>query len=253
MRQFTSGAFTGGSLAREEDATGQAIKEIEYMFYARTESLKPLLAAKEMMIQVQWGLWYEKGDASAASGSVRQRRNSFHMLTPDGKLTNVRQQAEFIMTTKVKTKDGHAIETSIPSTSDMFESFQYLADSGMVKHRYIFPIADSAPKHYYMPGDPNPIASIPSLKWEVDMFVVPGSDFREPKYLPWCKIDLEVPSLDTPIPAMPEGFFDGFDSKARDLTPEQQEIVKEMKQYLSLPNPHVKEVYKGILQPRGDV
>lgn len=229
MRTFKSGAFQTGSLAREEIADGKTVKEIEYMFYARLEDISALLAASEMMIQTQWGLWYEKGDASAASGSVRQRRNSFHMLQRDGTLMNVRRMMEYIITTKVKTKDGHAQETSIRSSVDMFESFQYLADSGMLKHRYVIPIEGT------------------ELKWEVDMFVQPGEHYTTPKYLPWCKIDLEVPSLDTPIPEYPKGFLDMFNTKGDGLSEDQQKVVADMKQYLSLPNPHVKQVYQGLV------
>lgn len=227
MRAFRSNAF---SLAREEDATdGKVTKEIEHMFYAHVDSAEALFAAASVEIQEQWGLWHDKTDKNAGSGSVRIRKTVFKGVNENG-LVAVRQMAQYVMTTKIRTSSGDALEIPIVTTEDNFKAFRLLAESGMIKHRYIFPIPNT------------------DLKWEVDMFVVPGEKMSSTKYLPWCKIDLEVKDKSAPIPEFPAGFSDAFAASLKEMTDEQKAVVEMLKPCMSLPNPHVTKVYEGVLE-----
>jgi len=232
----------------EEKADGKVTKEIEYMFYAKLEDENILNNARSVEIQEQWGLWYDKTEENAGTGSIRVRR-----ITPkgmiDGGLVAVRSPTQYVQTIKIKTKEGDALEIPDESSSDAFKAFKILADSGMAKHRYRFDIPESGKKPYFIPGSSEPIAySGTNLTWEVDMFVVPGGEVYNdrPKYFPWCKIDLEVPDRSVEIPPFPEGFEQVFDSKDPNLTEEQKAVVKEMKQFLSLPNAHITKFYEDL-------
>jgi hypothetical protein len=226
---FRSNAFARQSLAAEADATdGKVSQEIEYMFYARVESPETLLKAASCEIQEQWGLWQDKTDKNAGSGSNRVRKTIAKPIV-NGQFDNENTTTQYVMTTKLKRADGTSLEIPLESSEDGLKAFKILAESGMIKHRYLFPIAGT------------------DLKWEVDMFVEPGESIFSTKYLPWAKIDLEVPTKDYPIPALPEGFSDMFDSKVAEPTEEQQAIIAKMKGFLSLPNPHLEEVYKDVV------
>lgn len=213
----------------EEKTDGKVSKEIEYMFYAKLEDESILQNADSVEVQEQWGLWYDKSEDTAGTGSIRVRK-----ITPkgfsDGGLATVRSITQYVQTIKIKTKSGDALEIPSESSEHAFKAFKILADSGMAKHRYRFNVLDS------------------DLVWEVDMFVIPGGSVydNQPKYYPYCKIDLEVPNKDIELPGFPEGFAEVFDSKDPNLTEEQKQIVKDMKQFLSLPNAHVTKFYEDI-------
>ncbi len=198
------------------------------MFYARVESPEVLLKAASMEIQEQWGLWHNQTNKNAGSGSVRIRKTITKGVGEEG-LVNVRQLPQYVMTTKIRTSSGDALEIPIGTTEDNFKAFRLLAESGMIKHRYIFPIPDT------------------DLKWEVDMFVAPGEDKNSTKYLPWCKIDLEVKDKSTAIPDFPAGFLDVIQSGVKGMTGEQQAGAESIKPLMSLPNPYVTKVYEGVL------
>lgn len=236
-------------IALEEEKTdGKVSKEIEYMFYAKLDNLAALQKASSVEVQEQWGLWYDKSENTAGTGSIRVRR-----ITPkdlvDGNLVAVRSPTQYVQTIKIKTKEGDALEIPGESSPDAFKAFKILADSGMAKHRYRFDIPESGKKPYFIPGSSEPIAYAgTNLTWEVDMFVIPGGLVYgdTPQYFPWCKIDLEVSDRSVEIPAFPEGFSEAFDSKSPDLSVEQKQIVAEMKQFLSLPNAYVEKFYQDI-------
>lgn len=229
MQTFRSNAFTRGALATEaENADGKVSQEIEYMFYARVDSPETLLKAVCCEIQEQWGLWQDKTEQNAGSGSNRVRKTITKPIV-NGEFDNDNSTTQYVMTTKLKRADGSALEIPLESSEDGLKAFRILAESGMIKHRYRFPIAGT------------------DLTWEVDMFIEPGESMYSTKYVGWAKIDLEVPSKDYPIPAPPEGFADMFDSKVENPTPEQAEIIAKMKGYLSLPNPHVTKVYEDVV------
>lgn len=236
------------ALSTEAESTdGKATQEIEYMFYAKVDSAQALLNAVSCEIQEQWGLWQDKTEKNAGSGSNRVRKTITRSIVA-GALTTDNEQVQYVMTTKLKRADGTSIEVPQPSSEDGLKAFKILAESGMIKHRYRFPVMTTPGANHLMTGATKAVTNHEDvLFWEVDMFVEPGESMFSTKYIGWCKIDLEVPSLDTPIPPMPHGFTDMFNPKGENLTPEQQSIADKLQGYLNLPNPHLKQVYTDVV------
>jgi hypothetical protein len=228
MRRLRSNAFHDNLATEAEDTSGKISHEIEYMFYARVTSPQTLLNAMSIEIQEQWGVWQDKTDKNAGSGSNRVRK-VIHKPIISGQFDNINTTEQIVHTTKLKRSDGSSLEVSVESTEDALKAFRVLAESGMIKHRYRFPIPEM------------------ELVWEVDMFVEPGESMYSTKYIGWAKIDLEVPQKDFPVPVLPEGFTDGFNPKAEGLTEIQQKVVEQMQGFLSLPNPYIKEIYPDVI------
>lgn len=229
MRPFRSNAFTGGVVTTEAEMTdGKVSHEIEHMFYALVESPEVLLKATCVEIQEQWGLWTDKTDKNAGSGSNRVRKTITKPIT-NGEFDNDKSTTQYVMTTKLKRLDGSSLEIPLESSEDGLKAFRMLAESGMIKHRYRFPIEGT------------------ELCWEVDMFIEPGESIYSTKYIGWAKIDLEIPSMDYPIPDLPKGFSGRFNAAEENPSDEQLEIREKMKQYLSLPNPYVTNIYKDLI------
>lgn len=159
-------------LALEDDTSGKAGNEIEHVIYARLENMSLLKTASGVERQEQWNICVDKNELNAGSGGVRVRKT----VVGD-------EEPVYVLTTKVRKGDNSKIETSVPTSVDMFESFKFLADDGLIKDRHHFPVQGT------------------TLVWEVDMFLKPDGTYYE-----WCKIDLEVNSLDDPIPELPIEF-----------------------------------------------
>jgi hypothetical protein len=228
MRRFRSQAFSQLS-TEAEDVSGVMKAEIEHMFYARVESPETLLNAMCCEIQQQWGLWQDKTEKNVGCGSNRVRK-VINKPIHNGHFDTINVTEQIVLTTKLKRSDGTSLEVSVESTEHQLRAFQVMAESGMIKHRYRFPIPGTA------------------LNWEVDMFVEPGQSMYSTKYIQWAKIDIEVPSMDYPIPDLPSGFLDAFNSKVENPTPEQQSIIDQMKDFLSLPNPYLVETYPDVIK-----
>lgn len=226
-QRYRSGIFRNALALEAEVSDGKVSKEIEHMFYARVDDVTILMNAEAVEVQEQWGLWTPKTSKNVGSGSVRIRKTITRQIQ-DGAIRHETAETQYVMTTKIKTSTGDSLEIPIPTTEHNLQAFKLLAESGMVKHRYRYPV----------PGT--------KMVWEVDMFLKPGEDVMSAYYLPICKIDLEVDDINTPLPAFPVGFMDPFNAKDKDLTPEQLAIVDDMKKYLSLPNPHLVPMYKGV-------
>ena len=135
-----------------EDVMG-AQREIEYSVYGLVKDINELTNASDIIRQFQWVL-FEQNDQ--ARGQIRIRMVDDH---------------EYIRTIKYKkntdSADGRN-ELNKPSDAEEFAYFIEIAQSGMYKDRYIFPI----------PGT--------ELKWEVDCFIQ-----KDGSYAPWVKFDLE--------------------------------------------------------------
>jgi CYTH domain-containing protein len=154
-----------------EEADGRLRKEVEHVFYGKLDHPEELKNAQSATHHEQWMVKVPKTDDNAGQGGMRVRMEHGYGETP-----------RYIFTTKAKTSDGHNVEHEIPTTRDHFELMQVLADKGMVKTRYNFPIPNS------------------TLVWEVDVFTD-----EEGMAAPYVKLDLEVPQgviLDK-IPAFP--------------------------------------------------
>ena len=155
--------------ALEEISNGLANKEVEHVFYGRVTNPEELSKATMKENQEQWEIKVPKTDSNGGAGRIRIR-----------KTTDSNGTTEYVMTTKLANDDGSDTEVPIPTTQANFEQFQKIAETGMIKDRYSFHIEGSA------------------LVFEVDMFIKPEGGYHD-----WCKIDIEVDSLNTPLPPMP--------------------------------------------------
>jgi CYTH domain-containing protein len=142
-----------------EAVDGRLHKEVEHVFYGKLDHPEELKNAQSALHQEQWMIKVPKTDDNAGSGTMRVRCEHGYGESP-----------RYIFTTKAKSADGHNVEHEVPTTSDHMELMKVLADKGMVKTRYTFPIAGS------------------QLVWEVDVFTD-----EEGLAAPYVKLDLEVP------------------------------------------------------------
>jgi hypothetical protein len=167
--------------------------EIEYVFIAKMTDLSQLKGAKSVTVIENWEFRSIEPIVRPGQiwGTVRAR-------SYDGK--------RFTMTVKADEnhnyKNGPSVvdEHEIPITRDMFLTFKKLAPTGSIVHRHNFPVN--------------------GLNWEIDVY----SDTNG-KFYDWCKVDLEVPSVNVSLPEFPINFSRVI---KRDRTPEEIQIVKDL-------------------------
>jgi len=179
-------------LSQEALDSPKTILEQEYVFYVRITNFKQLENAAHAEKHEQWQIKIPSTDENAGSGSIRAR-----------KVTSADGTVSYELTTKSKTKKGN-IETTIPATEENFTQIAFMANSGMRKDRYTFPIPNS------------------DLSFEVDVF--PDG---KAGYYTWAKIDLEVKSPLSSFPELPiqvEEIITPQDAE----TPEGQEEVSRL-------------------------
>lgn len=179
-------------LSQEAIDSPKTILEQEYVFYVRITNFKQLENAAHAEKHEQWQIKIPSTDDNAGSGSIRARK----VTSADGTIS-------YEITTKSKTKKGN-IETTIPATEENFTQIAFMANSGMRKDRYTFPIPNS------------------DLSFEVDVF--PDG---KAGYYTWAKIDLEVKSPLSSFPELPiqvEEIITPQDAE----TPEGQEEVSRL-------------------------
>lgn len=166
------------NIALEQDVQdGKTFKEHEHEFYVEIDDLEQLKNAESMDLQEQWNIKISKSSKNAAKGALRIRQ----IIKGDPKAgwdQRPEGEPQYVLNTKVDQGVGRRLEVPVPTTVDAFNLFAMLSESGMIKHRYHFPVGD--------------------LVFEVDMFVNP-----EGGYHPVAKIDLEVKSMDAEIPELP--------------------------------------------------
>ena len=179
-------------LSQEALDSPKTILEQEYVFYVRITNFKQLENAAHAEKHEQWQIKIPSTDDNAGSGSIRARK----VTSADGSIS-------YELTTKSKTKKGN-IETTIPATEENFTQIAFMANSGMRKDRYTFPIPNS------------------DLSFEVDVY--PDG---KAGYYTWAKIDLEVKSPLSSFPELPiqvEEIITPQDAE----TPEGQEEVSRL-------------------------
>ena len=169
-------------IALEDDTSGNTEIEKELVFYARIESIAPLMAAAESIeSQNQFQLRIHASGAADATKLPRLRVRA----------TKQHDQTEIVYTQTLKVpvgsgkKDGDR-ETTIIISEDFFNEFKLMADSHMTKDRYTIKIE----------GQPE--------KWEVDVFYNEESG----RAYNWVKCDYEFKSKDANIPALPDYMTD---------------------------------------------
>lgn len=97
------------------------------------------------------------------------------------------------------------LEVATESSEDAFKQFKLIADQGMIKTRYTFPIDGTR------------------LKFEVDVFHLPNGEKSE-----WVKIDLEVNEPLESIPPLPEGFSEIILNQKDDQTDEERQLIRSL-------------------------
>ncbi len=152
------------NVSMESLIEGIAEREIEYCLYVRLDDIEELKKkAVKSERHEQWSIPTGKPDCD-----TRERIRLIDGIRP---------------TQAVKTKDKSKVgveEVEDDITMDMFIAKRRMAVDGYFKTRYFLP------------------TSIRGLIWEVDVFYTNGGDLS-----PWVKVDLEVKSLNDPIPLFP--------------------------------------------------
>lgn len=156
-----------------EDVSGRTSAEIERVLYARVKDFGWLDRATGADRQEQWSVKVPKTEENAGSGSIRVRK-SINLREPGA-------ATQYILASKLDVGNmGASAETPEPSTQDQFNIFKYLANKGMLKDRYYFPIEAT------------------ELNWEIDCFPKQGE-----LYHAWVKIDLEKWPRGKELPQLP--------------------------------------------------
>lgn len=190
----------------EDDSSGVASTEVEYVYYAKLKDPSILEKATHVEAQEQWNFKVAKTDKNAAEGRLRVRKT-----TIDGKVEYVltiktEQKALQATTTQINTNTLSASqnlrEVGLEATEDVFEMFKLMADQGMIKTRYNLPVEGT------------------DLVFEVDRFLLPNGEFSE-----WVKVDLEVKGKLTELPKLPEAFTDVIYNQKDQQTEEEKELV----------------------------
>lgn len=145
------------------------VREKEYVVYIRIMNFKQLGKAKHREEQLQWQVKIPKTDLNASEGSIRVRKTT----TIDGKVS-------YDLTLKNKGKDGSKLETTLPCTEEAFTQLAFLAENGMDKHRYCFPIEGT------------------DMCWEIDVY--PDG---KAGYFTWARAELEVKGDIDKLPELP--------------------------------------------------
>lgn len=182
----------GLSVSIEEVADGVAKDEMEHVIYGKIADFAQLQKSAGMEKQEQWEIKLPKTAKNATSGTMRVR------------LTQVEGQPdEYVFTTKTPMPDGTSkVETPLPSSVAHFLQFRMMAESGMRKDRFHFPVEGT------------------DLVWEVDVF--PKADGT---YHDICKIDLEVSDLSAALPPLPIDIIDPISAPYGKRTPEEEALV----------------------------
>lgn len=143
---------------------GSLHQEIEYCIYAEIKDLDEL--KKRAVDKERHEQWTIPLNQDKVDGKIRLR------LIDDIRPT---------MATKIKREHmtgSEEVESDI--SMDQFKHLRQMAVDGYVKERYFVP------------------SNIAGLVWEVDVFFTNGGSMH-----PWVKIDLEVRSMNDPIPTFP--------------------------------------------------
>lgn len=210
MRQNEIRRLRGLTSNEADDASGRTSAEIERVIYVRVKDFAFLERATGAERQEQWSIKVPKTDKNAGSGSIRVRK-SINLREPGAAVS-------FTLATKLDIGNkGSSAETPEQSSADQFEIFKYLAEKGMLKDRYYFPIEGS------------------DLQWEVDCFPKPGE-----MYFEWVKIDLESWPRNKELPSLPMAFVEMMEGSEGMQTPESEQKIGELYETIFL-IPNTKE------------
>lgn len=182
-------------LSMEKDVdNGKIFMEDEHEFYVEFENFDFLKTAESVDLQEQWVLKVPKTAKNDSKGSIRIRRVQEGSVDGGSKQKSKRP-VQYVMNTKADMDGevGKRMEVPVPTSEDAFEVFARLSESGMIKHRYHFPVD--------------------KFIFEVDMFLLPSGE-----YCPFAKIDLEVKNREDEIPPFPFTFLKMVRGDSEDKT-----------------------------------
>lgn len=188
--------------ALESDTSGNAVEELEYVYYGKLTDLAEL--------------------QRIAAG--REHQKQFSIMKANGSIrVRAVDDQRFELTSKVwKTGVNGKEEVTNPTSRDQFDHFMIIGDSGMEKTRYdvIIPGTEGT----WKPTDKNPTPKYNgSLFWEFDVFVM--ADGTTP---PWIKVDLEVPEFTRTEFPLPPLLTDVLDAQFGNRTEEQEAFIKSL-------------------------
>ena len=181
------------SLALEDDTSGTTILEKEYTFYARIDSIAPLMAeAASILSQNQFQL------RIAREGSIDYKK--LPRLRVRATKEHDKTEIEYTQTLKVPVSGGKGDnETTIIISESFFNEFKLMADSHMEKDRYVIAIEGR------------------EETWEIDVFYDDeGKPFNH------VKVDFEI-KTDGDIPQLPSFLHDVIDGRTTD--PEERKFI----------------------------
>ncbi len=200
-------AITAAAFALENDVQdGKLFRERERVIYARLSDLSQLSNAASVDSQEQWQIKLPKTDNNSTKGTIRVRRvmpmkicGTMVMHSKPSINSN-----QYVMTVKAERTADDRLEVPLPASEDMFNLFRLLAENGMYKHRFHFPIDGT------------------ELVFEVDAFPkTDGTGYHE-----WVKIDLELKDVTVDIPELPFKVEEVIYDTTED--PEQKKKIREL-------------------------
>lgn len=191
------------SMEAEEAKAESAQTEVEFekTWYGRLMDRTQLDGASKVEQQVQWNVRVNTPETMCYGGSVRVR-------AIDGE--------RFVLCIKnyEKGKQG-CLEHEFEVSRDAFEQIRRIAEKGMIKTRYTFPIEGT------------------EYAWEIDVFADADGNPYE-----WVKVDLEIDDPGFVIPPMPVALEGCFMDTPTSRTPEQEKLIDAlMSKYFTVGNP----------------
>lgn len=168
-----------GSLPSDPPKATAVSAENEVVIYGRITNFSGLEKAVKVVHQEQYELKPAKKGDKPDKGKIRVRKETIMGVET------------YTLTTKV-TGDSSEMasnkEYTIAIDREFFDAFKAIANSGMIKTRYYFPLAKmEIMDHSKSTVEASSVHNEPEAFYEVDVFSRPdGMRFT------WCKIDLEL-------------------------------------------------------------
>ncbi len=183
MSDFSKNRLIGYISMEADVQDGKLFRERERVIYARLGDMSVLGKAESADHQEQWTIKLPKTENNSAKGQIRVRKVIPMVKSTDGEKFELSHRdgddAQYVLTTKAEKAADDRLEVPAPVTKDMFELFRLLAENGMIKDRYHFPIENG-------------------LVFEVDVYLKEDGSYHE-----WVKIDLELKDISVDIPELP--------------------------------------------------
>ncbi len=185
----------------------ETLVELEYTWYGRLTDRSQLDQAVSVEHQEQWSVNAKLEENAKYGGSIRVRKS---VLKKTGDRAIVEPTYMLCIKAFESNKRG-CLENEFSVNEETFKQFRRIAESGMIKTRYTFPIAGT------------------DYAFEVDVYE--GTD--------WVKIDLEIDNPKFVIPDLPVKLEGCFKDNQPNRSEAQQKLIDElMDRYFCRKNPY---------------